>query len=255
MTAINMIRQRRRAVILTDGAGYDANGVVRAFYQKAIAIPHLRAAVAVRGSANAVGVLAAAFGARFTTFDDLVANGGAVAQSVYDEFFAMFTNYGETEIEIHLAGWSEARNRPETYVMASDEAPSLAVMEMLPWTFTEADDCSAAPLPTDEAMAAQGLSVSAVERFDPVSDGLRVMEAQRRTRGSALSRGNGVEVYCVGGFAMLTEITESGVSQRIIHRWNDRVDELIDPFAHVPVMNMSRQQRRAMEREQLKTRH
>ncbi len=253
MTAINMIRQRRRACILTDGAGYDSQGIVHGFYQKAVPIAHLRAAIAVRGPALAPVLFAAEFGLRFTSFDDLVALGGRHAETVYDRFFGLLTAGGHVELEIALAGWSESRNRPETYWLASDQSRSESMLGVPAWEFAGAEDFAAAPMPSAELLEEQGFDVDDIESVDPVADGLKVMEAQRRFVGNlrAVGASDG-SVSAVGGFVTLTEIREDGVSQRVIRRWNDRVGEMIQPervalvSASAP---MNRAERRRWERE------
>lgn len=257
MTAINLIRQRRRVCILTDGAGYDAQGVVHAFYQKAVPIAHLRAVVAVRGAAWAPAIFATEFGVRFITFDDLVAHGGEYAEEVYDRHFAILTASGHTEINLALAGWSESRNRPETYWLMSDDQSSNAMLGVPAWEFVEADAFASAPMPEAEHLEEQGFDVDHIERVDPVVDGLKVMEAQRRFVGTLRAAGASQMTSAVGGFVTLTEIREDGISQRIIRRWNDRIGENISPEpepAAETVIPMSRQQRRALERQQRKIR-
>lgn len=233
MTAINTIRFNDRAIIMTDGAGYDVQGIIRAMYQKVVAIPHLRAAVAVRGSANAVGILAAALGSRFSNFDDLVANGGAVAERIYDENFAGLTAHGDTEMQVFLAGWSEARGSAETYVLLTESNPESVNWETPVWQFVEADDFTAAPLPSDQQLRRHGFRASSVEEIDPVSDGLKVMEAQRHMKLPTRWLQGVESAYLVGGFVTMTEVSEAGVSQRIVRRWNDRIGERINPHEKV----------------------
>lgn len=230
MTAINMIRQRGRAIMMTDSAGYDAGGIVRCFYQKAIAIPHLRAAIAVRGSGDAVALLAAAFGSRFSTFDELVTGGGTVAEEIYDRYFSIMTACGETEIEVYLAGWSESRNRAETYFAFSTASHNRLHLGVHAWTFHEADEFSVAPLPSDTLLEQAGFRDRSASAVRPDAGGLKVMEAQRLMQVEPYwLKGDQAECYIVGGFVTLTEITKSGVSQRVIHRWNDAIGEPIKP--------------------------
>ncbi len=59
------------------------------------------------------------------------------------------------------------------------------------------------------------------------------------------------EVHIVGGQVVATEITEAGVTQRIVKTWPDKIGEAIrpTPAPAVPIEGMSRQQHRAAERE------
>lgn len=251
MTAINIIRQQHRISILTDTALYDREGVVHAFGQKAATIPHLKVAIATRGAAILPGLMAACLGMRFATFDALVEDGGPAVESLYNEFFALISGGGETELDLYIAGWSEARKQPEVYELYSEFSPSLDGRTA--WTFYPLEDGAFIMAPDPEELADHVFRPGwTVERLDPISDGLAIMEAQRQFTGGATSHEDG-NLHLIGGAAVLTEIKEDGITQRVIRRWNDQIGEKINPEpAAVPetVVHLSRQQRRAMERAQ-----
>jgi hypothetical protein len=59
MSAINVIRQRDRVVLVTDGAAWDVNaGIVVGFPTKAAAIPSWPGALATRGAPAATPLFA-----------------------------------------------------------------------------------------------------------------------------------------------------------------------------------------------------
>ena len=88
------------------------------------------------------------------------------------------------------------------------------------------------PLPAPDAMDAIGWEIpNPIETFDPVLDGLKLLEAQRRTR-RPLGRGPGaVFAHVVGGFAQHTVVTENGISSNVIHCWPDEIGRRIEPEA------------------------
>jgi hypothetical protein len=66
------------------------------------------------------------------------------------------------------------------------------------------------------------------EAFDPVRDGVRVMEAQRVASASPEMHAIGpLGVPQVGGFVQHTEITTHGIRTCIIHRWADEIGKHI----------------------------
>jgi hypothetical protein len=248
MTAINIIRQRYRVSILTDGAGYTSDGTLQGHLTKCMTIPHLRTAVATRGSGLLTALFAANFGCVANSFDHLVSIGGAFAEELYDANFAGICASSETEVEIFIAGWSESNNRPEAYFLCSDDRHGFE-----PWQFHPIpQDVTVAPLPSPEELKAGGFDLSMnPANFDPVRHGVMVMEVQRKMKLQPSPYGD--ECHIVGAFACLTEITKDGISQKIIKRWPDKMGEMIDPgVAEDPIVPVSRQQRRAMERAKAK---
>ena len=174
-------------------------------------------------------------------------SGGALAERVYDEVLYALAQSQETEVDILLAGWSEERNRAESYMLSSSDMHGFD-----PWEFHEAPAVVAGPVPTDEALARVGIDVTQnPETVDPVSMGLKVFEAQRSMTFPATTAG-GEEFHLVGGAAVMTQITRDGITQKIIHKWDDEIGQPITPEPLRKIADTSqalnRQQRRAMER-------
>lgn len=136
---------------------------------------------------------------------------------------------GQSRLDLLIAGWSDADDCPRSFAMSSSDAAGLD-----PFTWTDLDEMMVFPM-IDVDLAYQfGCSDAGdPEAFDPVKDGIAVMQAQRHTvfplQGDD---GIGRDLFIVGGEIVMTQITEADISQRVIHRWpGDKVGELIRPFA------------------------
>ena len=69
MSALNVIRQRDRVVLVTDGAVWDVNaGIILGFPAKQVTLPSLPAVFATRGAPLATPVFAFLLGYRFQSF-------------------------------------------------------------------------------------------------------------------------------------------------------------------------------------------
>lgn len=261
MTAINVFVSKTKAIIMTDGAGYTADLVVRGFYSKCVAIPHLNAAVAVRGASTLPAHLAMKLGQRFATFDELVEYGTDFLKAQFDEVQAELETAGLGDVEIFLAGWSPARRAAEAYFISSRDHDSEGISA---WELTPVLDRAFTPWPNVDLLISKAPAVVHTKDFSPETHGRPLMELQRREMVRPLVNGEEANSAgsIVGGFAMATTITERGVDQRVFHRWPDVLNERIQPdagpvvaigtktpFSSSPSVNagMSRQQRRAAE--------
>jgi len=73
MSALNIVKQRDRVVLVTDGAVYDmSTGVVQGFPAKQTTMPSLPGVLATRGAPLATPVYAHLLGLRFQSFDALI---------------------------------------------------------------------------------------------------------------------------------------------------------------------------------------
>lgn len=177
-------------------------------------------------------------------------------------------------VDLILAGWSAARNRPEAYLIHS--APNFCrteehAAELLadggainPGSFKLQELTGGvvfAPMVLYEKRAEAGFDEDLNERDYPaVLDGMRkLLELQRREIVAW-----DAEFYPVGGYATIATVTKDGVEQRVFHRWEeDKIGEFIQPGPldlgtsnviqiATPPAGMNRQQRRAWERQQKK---
>ena|SRR5215467_2418777 len=113
MSALNVVKQKDRVVLITDGAVYDVNtGVIRGFPTKAVAVPSWPGVVAVQGTPLACPLFAHHL-SRFQSWDSMVAEAEDNIRAIHEEVRAM-CRQGADE-PIILAGWSERRNQSEAY--------------------------------------------------------------------------------------------------------------------------------------------
>jgi hypothetical protein len=117
MSAINVIRQRDRVVLVTDGAVWDVNaGIVVGFPTKAAAIPSWPGVLATRGNPLCMPLFAHFLGMRFKTFDEAIAGIEATISDIHAEVKRLCRN-GDTDSPIVIAGWSHKRRGPEAYAI------------------------------------------------------------------------------------------------------------------------------------------
>lgn len=209
MSAINVLIQKDRVHLFTDGAAYLPDGQIQAILPKGRMLPHVNAAMAMRGAFIGLAPISEEL-SRAASFDDLKANIVPVLQScaVHYEHLLNQCSCG-TDFEVAIAGISEATG-PTAYLVASHGAYGE------PWIIHDLGGLSATPANTEVHNRIVDIaSGREADRLDPVADGLAIMEAQRAARFD-----DGVTI---GGFAQLTTIDADGVHSRIIHRWPDRV--------------------------------
>src|SRR5262245_24795525 len=114
MSALNIVKQRDRVVVVTDGAAYDSeSGVVGAFPTKTIAVPSWPGAVICRGDPLAAPLFAYFLGFRFSYFDSLVSGILKVLPEIRDDVRRVDGNTADQTVIV--AGWSRDRDRPEAY--------------------------------------------------------------------------------------------------------------------------------------------
>ena len=253
MTAINAVLKPDRAVILTDGLAYNQHGLILGECQKTVAMPTLKAAIAVRGAQKIAAILAMELTFRCPNFDSLLDQA--------EEFFAGFTDrmlallqFGTDEdlsalgdAQIVVVGWSDRRKEAVGFYYLTDQ----------PEPFGWIEDYAFSPVPSDEEDAnlksvGAEIEVSySPKAFNPIRHGIPLMEAQRRMKIDPPGLNLDEPISIVGGHVLVTECTTEGVSQRVIHRWNDEPGEMVipEPFGASSQSGLSRQQRRALERQ------
>ncbi|OYW68850.1 MAG: hypothetical protein B7Z40_00895 [Bosea sp. 12-68-7] len=243
MTAINLYASGPRGLLVTDTAAYDDDGMVHSFVSKSLAIPRLRMALATRGMIAMLPALAARIDLMSTSFDHLIDEGSeAIAQwfADLDHDDAM-----EREFELSAVGWSESRKAVIAIQMASIDIPGRAAFQ---WS---GGAVLIGPNPPMEDLVAAGVLVNGIfDERDIEQSLLKVMEIQRSYRVRLGTDPSLPERHCVGGQAIVTEITESGVSQRIARTRPDRVGEHIEPAppSSAVVVPMSREQQRRLDK-------
>jgi hypothetical protein len=199
------ILQKNAAHILTDGSIYEADGTLVGIGPKVRLLPHLNAAMALRGPHVLLAPIAEGLSAA-TSFD-VLKEGIVSTLQAYVEHCPQLFQLCEAgrEFEVVVAGISETAG-PSAYLVASHDRYGE------PWTVIELTGLSLTP--SNDAVLG-GVAETAAGRdaddLDPEVDGLAILQAQRSAYAGAF----------VGGFAQLTTIDGAGVHSRVIHRWND----------------------------------
>jgi hypothetical protein len=204
---------------LTDGAAYRADGTLHLKVQKAFPLLHLDAAMAWRGSPLLAPIFAAHASVRATSFDHLrtIARDMAI-KALSETEDAIKALGGDVEFDMAIAGWSETSGPCSYFLCNHDRHGGVSAWQLI--------DLGAVSLaPTSDAINAEleAAYPNGVDpdRLDPVIDGLRIMEIQRKHKVD--HTGNFGTVRSVGVFAQLTTIKPDAIDMKIIHRWPDEV--------------------------------
>lgn len=222
MTAITVIRQFNAVHVLSDTGVFDERGRLLELTNKVWPMPHKNAVICLRGLAPLCAAIAEiVFRIGYASYDDLRSKVRRDLRSTFDAQTALMRSKGlvsgELKFDVIIAGYSESAG-PHSYAFSSyDMSP-----DCLAWS--EISLGPIAPLPsTDEMMARLNLpnaDALLIER-----DGLRIANEQRLIPMiPASDHGCGL-----GGSLQLTTITTHMITQRIIHRWPDKIGERITP--------------------------
>jgi hypothetical protein len=218
-----------RVAIFTDAAVYDNAGVIWRITPKAVAISHLKAVIAARGPALTAPLFAFELGGCSTTFDALLKNIEGQLPRLCQKHAALLSADSDPTIELLIAGWSDARNRPESYLICSGPRAPLYGGEDLatmmarpsPGKLLELPGNYVSPGIWDDAVISAGLhrptdgKAASVELL-----GLATLELQL----GIIFEG----ARWVGGFGLMHVITNSGVTEKVICRWPDQLGEPIN---------------------------
>jgi hypothetical protein len=227
MTAINAIADRDRAYLLADTATYNSSGLITSFSAKARTLPHLNIAFAVTGTVYAGNEIAGVFGS-FDSYESAIDGIAAGLRQAYadGQLYCGLETPKQKEFRVIICGWSPARG-PEVFAISSNQEPSAA-----PFTLVK-KGCFITPGLSAEELAQAGILVDGKIQFDDPAQCLAAMIDLQRCR--VWESGN----YIIGGAAVLTTIDEGGISQRVVRRWADRVNEMINPFRDDSVISES----------------
>lgn len=248
MSAFISAQTSDSVVILTDGAVYDPNKRLMRVERKIQVSSRQPVAIATRGEME----LAAMAANRIIEWVERW--GFDEAMRVLEAIVGEFAPRGgpKDAIEVLVAGISEAHGpRHLTFQTVPNYGePALQLRH-------PGQVCAAVP-------GQGGLSEIGIRRPRSgetaedyfAENGLKMMQHYRE---QALRPGlvNSIvegKIYVVGGQLDMTVVTTAGVSVRTLHRWeNDKVGELIDPFADVrkcSTLGMERSSRSTMNRQQ-----
>lgn len=218
MSAVLIFRQSDKITIVTDGSAYNIAGEIVAAAPKAYALPHLNAAVAVRGGGQSgwvsqvIETLAAA-----ETFERIerhllillkTLEAAAEAQGVEPE-----------PVEVHVAGFT-SKGAPLSYLMNNHRhQPGIS-----PYVATPTGPLLVSP--GDEQLHASIMekwpASTSIDDIDPEVVGLEIMEMQRKQKFEMNFRPHVATAHIVGCFAQATTIWPDRIETKILKRWPDR---------------------------------
>ena len=237
MTAINVVRQQRAVHIISDGVFCDNNGIVCEIGPNAFALPHLPAALAIRGATHFMPFLAHRLSRECRSFDDVLAKIVRTAQEVHMSFPMAFGNLGfgsiEPDFDLVAVGWSKSRAAPTSYLVSSHDRVVGRGLTASAWQLVELPDVLIAPPIAENQISATGWKVPySADSFRPEIDGLALLKAQRLSRRAIDPRfGARGYIHVVGGFIQVTSVSSHGVNSEILHRWPDELGRRIEPQA------------------------
>jgi len=224
MSAMNIVISREPpiAFVLTDSLAYTPLRRVSGFAAKVHTFPHAKALLTGRGNAVCINRLVALFG-RCADFDEMVEvlRTGCARHllmritRVIDVMLAMLRRpspcdgraRGVNPIELCLVGYSRSAGRIKA-VAASNQT-------QIPFDLLSSDALLAPRLPSADV---ESHRLSNDLKTWPLSL-LSILECQRE-----YSLQNARDEM-IGGAAVLTTLTEDGITQRVIHRWPDKIGD------------------------------
>lgn len=259
MSACNILLQKRhRAVhIMVDGVSYEKTGEIAEISQKCLALPTLQMALTVMGPVHGGLVMASELQKRCESFDEFVDLAEEIMPVIFERHLNFLSGSGVPDCWLYIGGWSDRDSSPKAFCMLCVPRESEAYWQMAreresaaygddmtvkdrPFALVdlaEGGSGSASvinpPWPAELTPADCGLKIDAApddvpDAMDPELDLLHIMEMQRRRK--VPLRPGLPPAHWVGGVALLTSVTEAGISQRIVHRWlEDKIGELIEP--------------------------
>lgn len=233
MSALNVALSNNEQVafILSDTAAYrPKNGIVIGFTSKVRAFPHASAAFGGRGAVNTLTYIGNML-QYCRDFDEMAevlerrfANGlPAKAHRLFVAIEGLFrrSRKGQSQrvtsgaVEINLVGYSE---KAKKMVLLSSVTCGPQAFEL-----QSAPILLGPPLPLEEIDAIRWPD-DRQYMADKLVWGKKLLEIMKRQREVSIERPGG-EV--IGGVAVLTTILPQGISQQIMHRWDDKVGEVI----------------------------
>jgi hypothetical protein len=150
---------------------------------------------------------------------------------------------GEVVLAEHLGSCQDIAIPEETFwhVCWSEILQSTCIFEFTPQASSgqrvrNVRSIVSQPLEPEDQAALQSLIDSAASpaEIDLAAFGRTLLESQRRTLGPPSATGR--RYYRVGGYVTQTEISQAGIHHDHILHWSDRIGVQIDPFSLNPVL-------------------
>jgi hypothetical protein len=160
MTAINVVRQKQAVHIISDGAFCDNGGIVCEIGPNAFALPHLPAALAIRGSTHFMPFLVHRLSRECRTFNDVLAK---IVRTVYEVHLSFPMAFGtlaygaiEPDFDLVVVGWSKSDAAPASYLVSSHDRVIAPGLNATAWKLLELPEVLIAP-PIVERQTSSGV--------------------------------------------------------------------------------------------------
>ena len=233
MTAIVMLRAEDRVTIGSDGAVCDLDGRLISLASKVVLLPEYGCVIGYRGAGGFHRFLGNAIDAcPAENFEDLAAALPDVMRATWEWFRSVFPDHPGKSFAIAIAGWSAQREKFELYRSGSAERQIEGIAEEAkPFEIVPIEnDLYCAPLPQREQIERLGITFETSGPEDDMGLAIKIIAANRASRHRSLDDPEaGAPQHNVGGFIQLTTLFAGGISTQIVHRWRDRMGELIEP--------------------------
>ena len=232
MTAINVIRQANSVHILSDGLYCNSDGIICEIGPNAFALPHLPAAVAIRGPTHFMPFLVHRLNRECGSFDDLLARIVSIALEVHISVpMTLGSGPVTPEFDLVAVGWSSQRSRPESFLITNQEFGDLDEKRKGAWKLIELPDVLIAPVVgVQQTRFLRWKIPDSAESFKPETDGVKLLMAQRLSKGlHQRYKDPKRDFESVGGFVHLTTVSANAVSSAVLHRWPDKPGQKVVP--------------------------
>jgi hypothetical protein len=205
LTAINVLKQKDAVHLVSDGAAYDAKKRLVSVGPKVFPLPHLNAAIGVRGPTVALPILVHFIGHGATSYDGLKRNiVGILKQAQANARTVLGQSVAGAAFEVAIGGISETRG-PDAYVVACNDQGVVSPL-------TQINELGFMPsTPGVDAF----IRTQNGKTIDAADFGLNVIELQRAAKFDG--------VCGVGGFAQITTVRRTGIETKLLHRWPDQI--------------------------------
>jgi hypothetical protein len=224
MTAINVIKQLDCVHIVSDGAVIRSDGRVDHFAQKVTIMPHLSAAVGIRGTPAAANFINAEI-AKATSYSNLKSTIVRSVRAVLDVMRPhMESQFGPHVLtaEIFVVGWSV--DGPDAFILNTSDLNKGSGVPA--WTVVNIGGLCLGP---SDSTIASDFSRLQVELTDDRL--VELLHRQRELRNPLPHDPTKEGPRAIGGFAQLTSVRKDSITTRILKRWPDRVGEKIQAIA------------------------
>ena len=250
MSAFMSVRFPNSIQLLADGAVYDDNGEVLSFVDKISVSRTVPVAITARGRTDLALPLAMLLCelADSEGIDDLLKALHNVETNL--NMRRHFTEPDNGQFDLAIALWHPVTGPAHYRVHNCASMP-----DFTPFVLHELGDfiaCGTAFNP-DQLFRAGILPVTSDPTEWARTNGGDIMDMMRQSKGEPLPGALEEPQYIIGGHVDLATITASGVTLQRIRRYKDKIGKKIDPTkdrkALSPHDGLSRQQRRALERQ------